>query len=165
MRLRQNGTLDNIRRPDAVEREIQAIYARAAETPDPSHCWEWPGSLNARGYGARKESGEHLAHRITWVIANGPIPEGLFVCHICDNPPCVNPAHLFLGSHRDNMRDMARKGRAIGGTPYKLTASDVREMRDLRAHGWSFRQIGAAYGVSGHYVGAICAGRRWTEVA
>lgn len=83
-------------------------------------CWEWTGSLMTRSdeghrygsfyYGGRSE----LAHRVSWLISRGPIPEGLWVLHRCDNPGCVNPDHLFLGTQTDNMQDCARKGRAEG---------------------------------------------------
>ena len=78
-------------------------------------CWEWAASRNACGYGTVNvrmgEQAVRLAHRLAWVLVNGPIPDGLHVLHRCDNPPCCNPAHLFLGTHADNMRDAAEKGR------------------------------------------------------
>lgn len=73
-------------------------------------CWLWTGSLNNHGYGTFG-SGE-LSHRISWVFAYGTIPVGLFVLHHCDNPLCIRPEHLFLGTQSDNVRDMLAKGRA-----------------------------------------------------
>lgn len=78
-------------------------------------CWEWTGSRNAAGYGKLSEgaagSPRLRAHRVSWELANGPVPAGLWVLHRCDNPPCVRPDHLWLGTRLDNMQDCARKGR------------------------------------------------------
>jgi len=79
-----------------------------------SGCWEWTGSRNEKGYG-RFNAGGHSpigAHRYAWQLAYGPVPPGRMVLHECDNPPCVNAAHLFLGTAADNMTDMVAKGRS-----------------------------------------------------
>ena len=77
-------------------------------------CWVWNGAKRTKfSYGVFSiKHQNHQAHRIAWELVNGSIPDGLFVLHKCDNPPCVNPEHLFLGTHIDNMRDMVKKGRA-----------------------------------------------------
>lgn len=75
-------------------------------------CWLWSGSRNDKGYGHIHVFNKTIqAHRASWEIANGQIPDGMYICHRCDNPPCVNPEHLFLGSPSDNTRDAVRKGR------------------------------------------------------
>jgi len=75
-------------------------------------CWEWQRGRDDGGYGCVCYSGKRYgAHRLAWELTNGPIPEGLLVCHSCDNPPCCNPKHLFLGTHGDNMQDALTKGR------------------------------------------------------
>jgi hypothetical protein len=78
----------------------------------PDDCWPWTGQIGENGYGKVKNSPEHVqAHRLAWAVHHGTIPKGLFVLHRCDNPPCCNPRHLFLGTHLDNMRDMREKQR------------------------------------------------------
>lgn len=106
-----------------------------------SGCWVWSGQRKYNGYGmfyclVKK----HLAHRISWIINNGIIPDGLCVLHHCDNPPCVNPAHLFLGTQQDNSDDMGSKGRrrALRGEDRpqcKLTKEDVMKIRERRRLG------------------------------
>ena len=105
-----------------------------------------------------------MAHRISWALENGPVPEGMMVLHSCDNPGCVNPAHLFLGTHFDNMRDMvAKKRQARGESVYrsKLTAEDVREIRQLIAIGRSHGGIAREYGVLRTAIGNINTGYTW----
>jgi hypothetical protein len=76
-------------------------------------CWLWTGHRGCKGYGAAWAEGRHqAAHRVSWELAFGAIPDGLHVLHHCDNPPCVNPDHLWLGTNSDNQRDCVAKGRA-----------------------------------------------------
>lgn len=86
---------------------------------DPDECWPWQAALSSTGYGVAGWNGSSTsAHRAIWMLTYGEIPPGLMVCHACDNPPCCNPSHLFLGTQRENMQDAQRKGRIpTGRTP------------------------------------------------
>lgn len=123
-------------------------------------CWLWTGATNGLGYGkimARKDGRKShvaLAHRAAWILVIGPIQDGLFVCHNCpggDNPSCVNPAHMFLGTHSDNLQDASRKGRMPIGSRHKgasLSECDVRRIRDMYAAGGvTMKDIGAMFNV------------------
>lgn len=119
-------------------------------------CWLWTGSHTKAGYGnigGERNSTNRYAHRVSWEIHFGPIPDGMEVCHSCDNPPCCNPSHLFLGSHADNMADRDAKGRdnhargAAAGRA-KLTEDQVVEMRRLYATGrYSQSALGRMYDI------------------
>jgi hypothetical protein len=91
------------------------------QTDKTASCWLWTGHTNDKGYGTLhvdSERGIQYVHRLSWELANGPIPDGLFVCHDCpggDNPACLNPNHLFLGTNRDNILDAKAKGRLATG--------------------------------------------------
>lgn len=104
----------------------------------PSGCWEWKAWKYPSGYGAcYVKRRARRAHRYAYEITHGPIPGGYFVCHKCDNPPCVNPDHLFLGTPLDNMQDRARKGRT-----YRKVTDAVREqIIALRAAGLTTAEI------------------------
>lgn len=102
----------------------------------PDECWPWTGRWRVRDYGmlgrGSRNDGAVLAHRAAWEVTHGPVPEGLCVLHSCDNPPCCNPAHLFLGTQADNMRDMAAKRR---GNTVKLAPGDADAIRRAYAAG------------------------------
>jgi hypothetical protein len=89
------------------------------DSPPIADCWHWQGPLTPSGYGCiQYVTGEKaLAHRVAYELFVGPIPEGLFACHHCDNPPCCNPNHLYAGTPADNSRDMVARGRSLKGRP------------------------------------------------
>jgi hypothetical protein len=120
----------------------------------PDECWEWTGGRAGKGYGQFYDDDHKAvgAHRFAWSLSNGrPVPPGVHVMHSCDNPPCVNPAHLSIGTCADNLRDCAAKGRnpgnrtSRGGRPPKYSASLIAA---LRAEGMSYREIGALLDIS-----------------
>lgn len=103
------------RPPIPLAQRFEKYAHRSSETG----CWHWTGDRLPKGYGilvvrASGKDKKRLAHRLSWELAHGPIPDGLFVCHACDNPSCVNPDHLWLGTPKDNAQDMVRKGRHPG---------------------------------------------------
>lgn len=130
-------------------------------------CWIWKGAHDAAGYGDMGRDGR--AHRVSYALAFGPIPPGMWVLHRCDNPPCVRPEHLFLGTHQDNMDDMNTKGRNAqprgeAHSAAKLSDLVVREMRQARARGEGLRAIARRIGISHQAAGAAIHGKTWRRV-
>lgn len=143
-----------------------------AHRPELGPCWVWTGTLNAYGYGRLLAPGAGggplAAHRVSWEMHNGEIGDGLFVCHRCDNPACVNPAHLFLGTAAENSADMASKKRATRGEAVntaKLTVQDVAEIRALYASGkpprGTQRALATRFGVNRGTILRVVAGETW----
>lgn len=127
-----------------TERQAPEVYAERfwlrVAVAGPTDCWPYSGPAFADGYGRhyRPETQScDRAHRVAWRLASrSEIPPGMFVCHTCDNPPCVNPAHLFLGTHRDNTDDMHAKGRCrnhrqLGGPVHRIGPVTRRSAKGL----------------------------------
>lgn len=142
-----------------------------------SGCWLWTASLGGpMGYGQIKLSKQpkrrpEYAHRVSYMIFHGEIPEGGHICHRCDNPKCVNPEHLFLGSHAINNADKVAKGRGRGGSSKgetnpsaKLTAEDVRQIRKLLSAGLSQRRVAEVYQVSSPLISMIDKRKLWDSL-
>lgn len=137
-------------------------------------CWLWSGSKTPKGYGQIRAGGRCgkllRASRVAYALVFGPIPAGRHVLHSCDNPPCVRPAHLFLGDQRANSEDMVSKGRARGARGVhhrsaKLSPELVREIRRRRAvEGLSMRALGRLYGVGGDQITRIVNRKKWAWV-
>lgn len=130
-------------------------------------CWLWTGGKSAEGYGAVCIGGRKslLAHRFSWELVNSKIPKGKLICHKCDNPPCVNPKHLFLGDYSTNRLDMLKKGRwPLCGEKHprgKLKESQVISIRNLIKEGLTSRVIGDMFGVSKTNVLLIAKNKIW----
>jgi hypothetical protein len=163
--------------------------------PAPEHqlhlgpCWSWIGALDSYGYGCilfdyttTGKQQKVRAHRLSWILHNGPIDEGLLICHRCDNRACVRPDHLFLGTYADNSRDMVAKGRSATGNrtgtrlyPERrprgennkkavLTEERVRYIRDQVCGGRSDRSIARELGVTAGTIFSVRTGRTWRHV-
>lgn len=145
---------------------------------EPGACCAWGAATNAAGYGVLNSGGHNgrplLAHRVSWEIHNGPIPadgpppHGWVVEHTCDNPQCVNPTHLRLGTYRSNAADMCAKGRQARGAKQggaKLTADAVHTLLAALASGaTSIAEAAATHGVSTSTIYKIVSGERWAHV-
>lgn len=189
-------TPTDVRRRPAAYCSMRCVYRHRTATATaitrqrlddsgaPDACWEWSGTRSGTtGYGMAQWEGKTIyAHRLSWEFHCGPIPSGLFVLHHCDNPPCWNPAHLFLGTPHDNTTDAVRKGRLARGERHgsrthperlvrgerhhqaKLTETDVREIRGQAATGMTQTAIAAHFGVHRSTVSDILTGKWWRNV-
>lgn len=138
-------------------------------------CWNWT-AFKLRGYGkigvGGRYGGTALAHRVSWEIHFGPIPSGMQVCHKCDNPSCVNPSHLFLGTQKDNIADCIRKGRFAGGRSpgemnpnSKLTEAQVLDIRVRCGNGSaSQKEMASEYGVTTGCINIIVHRKNWRHI-
>lgn len=141
-----------------------AFLSRIDKSAGQEACWPYTGAITTHGYGCTNHLGRVLgAHKVAWILTNGPVPAGLCVLHKCDNPPCCNPAHLFLGTKLENAQDKSAKGRAPKTAKRKLTAEKVREIRSLRGKATS-GEIAAKYGIDQSYTFAIWGGKVWRDV-
>lgn len=147
---------------DRFWRQVNKNGSVPEHCPEIGQCWEWTGKPAANGYGTLKPHGQsaQLSHRLSWRLHHGAIPDGLFVCHHCDNRKCVNPSHLFLGTSADNTADMIRKGRGPGEAHprCKLTAEQVRE---IRAASGKYLDIARQYNIGPSQISRIKSGVRW----
>ncbi len=134
----------------------------------PNGCWEWMGARSSAGYGQVRVQGKlNYAHRWALRLVGRDPAASEVVCHTCDNPPCVNPEHLFTGTVKDNAVDAANKGRTTQGERNihaKLTDEQVLEIRERHASGEHRREIAQAFGISADSVNRIASRRTWAHV-
>lgn len=151
----------------------EKLWSRVVKS-DGDGCWEWQGHRTPFGHGQLTHRGVSLyAHRVSWELLNGPIPDGASVCHRCDNPPCVRPSHLWLGSQRDNLRDMADKGRqglhvdpsrATHGVEHHKAKLTPELVREIRSSSESIHALSRRMGVARPTIKAVLSGRTWRHV-
>lgn len=150
---------------DSITDRFQGRYTISA-----SGCWEWTAAKNNKGYGQLNVQNKRmLVHRLSYEVHNGPIPDGLVVRHKCDNPSCINPEHLEVGTHKDNMQDMIKRNRGnwkpVKGSAVsvsKLTEDQVIEIRARYVRitcGTTF--LAKEYGVSSTVIHNIIRGKAW----
>lgn len=130
-------------------------------------CWLWGGHRHKRGYGSFYFRGKDFrAHRASWILHKGEIPDGLLVCHSCDTPACVNPGHLFLGTAKENAQDMVAKKRCFGEAQgsAKLRNEQVIEIREKYERGAKQTHLAREYGVNHSLVSLIVRKKRWAHL-
>lgn len=152
---------------------LDRFWAKVDASGGPDECWPWIAALDHDGYGMFRiaEGRRHHAHRAAWLLLVGDIPDGMHVCHSCDNPACVNPLHLWLGTDAANVRDCMNKGRRVPprGERHgnaKLTADAVGEIRafpgPLRPD--AIRELTERYGISRAHVFRVRSKEQWACV-
>jgi hypothetical protein len=152
----------------------ERFWSKVWKYKEQGACWVWFGGKMRKGYGEIALGGRgtpHIsAHRLAWILHNGPIPKGMLVCHHCDNPPCVNPEHLFLGTYSDNMMDLEKKG--LSNHPKgednhaKLSEEQVQEIRRKYVPNVvTMLQLGKEYGVADETIRKIILRKKWRHLS
>lgn len=152
--------------PKSPIKTIKELFDESYMPIPEAGCWLWTGSFFKYGYGRININGKHFrAHRLSWIIHKGQIPEGMRVCHKCDTPSCVNPDHLFIGTDQDNYDDAVKKGRInknFENNPNaKLTWEKVEKIRILCRQGVLQKNIGKLFDVTQTAISSIGTYRTW----
>lgn len=147
-------------------RPMSDRFWEKVDVGSPDGCWNWLASLDADGYGSFEST---VAHGVSWVLSHGEIPKGIYVCHTCDNRACVNPAHLFLGTQLDNMKDMVSKGRGKdhhgeNNPKAKLTTVDVEDIHALSCMGVSVEVLSKEFKVHPATIQWVLSGKSWKSI-
>lgn len=133
----------------------ERFWSKVKKSPEEDGCWEWTGFTDRAGYG---EIDRCRSHRVSYYLATGVDPSGLYVCHHCDNPPCVRPSHLFLGAPADNNEDKRRKGRA--SAPIRVNDQQIEQILLIWSEGLlTQKQVAEQFGISREQAGRIIRGQ------
>ena len=148
---------------------IKARFLRYVDKRRPNECWPWKGSISSSGYGEFRveqtnDQGPTGAHRVAWEIKHGAIPRRKIVCHSCDKHRCVNTAHMFVGSHADNSRDMVVKGRSRRGTSHWNARFSEDEIRAIRSAAPPYSRIAAKFKTNTGTISDIRNRKAWNHV-
>ena len=149
------------------QKYIDRFWNKVDKTSTPNNCWTWTASRSKDGYGLFYFPGGGRAHRFSYIISKGPISKGLLVRHVCDNPSCVRPEHLELGTHKDNMQDKVSRNRSIKGTNNsnsKLNDNNIIEIRKLRNLGQTLQSLADQFNVSKPTIWHIVHHKKWTHI-
>ena len=152
-----------------ADNEMIRFWDKVDRTED---CWNWTGATNGVGYGRLGHRGKLVsAHRFSYELVYGRIPDGMLICHHCDNPGCVRPSHLFLGTNSDNIRDAHAKGRITMpdrrgelSSSSKIVESDVHEIRRLNSLGVTQELLGKMWRITQQHVSNIVTKKNWAHV-
>jgi hypothetical protein len=148
----------------------QRLWNQIIKTDNTDDCWNWVGPVNSKKYGSLclatkrkgvRKSTRFYAHRLAWELTNGPISDGLFVCHKCDNPRCCNPNHLFLGTPKENVEDMILKGRYC---KHRLRKQQIKDIRNEYANGASQQEIATKYNVPYKVIHRVIFRKTWKKI-
>ena len=159
-----------INRKVPKDQELLRFWGRVDIDISLDVCWEWKGRKNSDGYGEFDYNNTcTFAHRYSWMTLHGEIPKGMVICHKCDNPPCCNPNHLFMGTVQDNVRDRDAKGRQADRHGKKngravLDEEKVRAIKLLRKNGATYKELQQEFGVSNGCINHIVNGRHWVWI-
>lgn len=159
--------------PDSPEHLARRL-ANGIDEPRDAGCWNWTRATNGSGYGMLTVAGRMVyAHRLAYELSRGPVPDGLHVIHSCDNPLCINPDHLSVGTRSQNMKECSERGRARIPKPIKLGEEngsaklqevDVRSIRRLLVKGLTQQEIADRFGVTQRTISDIKLGKKWGHV-
>lgn len=143
-----------------TEDPIPRFWAKV-EKRNPDQCWPWKGAVTTHGYGNAAHKGRNFgAHKLAYIFAGGHVPDGLEILHSCDNRLCCNPAHLGVGTKKDNAADKVARNRIPASNPMKLTAESARAIKAARGKA-SSGQLAKQYGITQSYVFQLWRGTAW----